>query len=321
MDVERVGRPRGEAEFGDGAGQLAHLLGDAGEDVVCHTARGQEAPGPLGAGRHFGICPGQARLQKPVADAPFLEGIEFDGQAVDGLVAAVGQIEPQTVAEERPDRVLHEPHQVVELEDRLVQRGKRFGEPGANWRLPGGGPRAGEVDAVVAPRLVAQRMTGPEVSGVERLQRVFDDDLLACRTFVGTPDGLVDDVEQLCDRHRRRADPIGAVVVSAVGDHQVLRGRQEGVEEELAILGAGVPVADPWRRQEEIVAVRLEPAGEGPVIKAQQGHDPVRHGAHGHKGANGQVAGAEVGPGGTALEATPQQLADLGEGQGRTVCC
>ena len=54
----------------------------------------------------------------------------------------------------------------------------------------------------------------------------------------------VDDVEQLADRDRRGARRVRALVVAGVGDDQAVAGGQQRVEQELAVLGARVALAD-----------------------------------------------------------------------------
>ena len=143
-------------------------------------------------------------------------------------------------------------------------------------------------------------------------------DLLPGRATAGEADAGVDGVEQLGDRDRRRPDPVGALVAAAVGDDQVPGGCEQGVEQQLAVLGAGVAVADLGRGEEQVVTVGFGVAGEGPVVETDQRDHPVRDRPHGHKGADGQVTGAEIGSGGTALEPMGEQVAYLGEGQLRS---
>ena len=62
----------------------------------------------LGAGEHA--------VEQPLPDAPFLERVELDGQRVLDLVEELADADPEPVAQERFDRVLDEPHEVVELD-------------------------------------------------------------------------------------------------------------------------------------------------------------------------------------------------------------
>ena len=127
------------------AGQLAHLLGSMLASRMSSARRpgGRKPRARSAAGRHFGSlsrpgAPAEAGRRRPISRG---RRVRWAGAST-GSSAAVRQIQAQTVAQERPDRVLHEPHQVVELEDRLVQRGKRGGQPGTGGVCLAGGPRA-----------------------------------------------------------------------------------------------------------------------------------------------------------------------------------
>ena len=119
----------------------------------------------------------------------------------------------------------------------------------------------------------------------------------------GGHDGAVDHVEELAERDGRRAGEVAALVPGRVGDDEPVGRRQEGVEEELAVLGAGVVVPDVRVGGDEVVAVALDVAGEDAVVEAEQADHPVGHRPHGDERADGEVAGAEVGPGRAAPEA------------------
>ena len=72
-----------------------------------------------------------------------------------------------------------------------------------------------------------------------------DDDALARAGAVARSGRCASiDVEQLADRHRRRARRVGALVVAGVGDDQPLGRGQQRVEQQLAVLAARVAVAD-----------------------------------------------------------------------------
>ena len=85
------------------------------------------------------------------------------------------------------------------------------------------------------------------------------------------------------------------------------------VEQQLAVLGARVALADVRVGEQQVVAVARRLAREDAVVEAEQADDPVRHRAHRHQRADRQVAGAEVRPRRAALEALGEQRADLGQ--------
>ena len=185
----------------------------------------------------------------------------------------------------------------------VVERRQRAGEE----RRVGGAlvrqrARAVERDAVEAPDAVGHQLVAGEVARVERLQRVADDDLLARRA---------DHVEQLADRHGGRPLEVRALVVAGVGDDQAVGRRHQRVEQELAVLGARVALADVRVVEHQVVAVARGLAREHAVVEAEQADDAMRDRAHRHERADGQVAGAEVRARRAALEAIGEQGADL----------
>jgi hypothetical protein len=67
------------------------------------------------------------------------------------------------------------------------------------------------------------------------------------------------------------------------------------VEQQLAVLAAHVALAEARVALQDVVAVDAAAAREDAVVEAEQRDDAVRHRAHRHHGADGQLAGAEVG--------------------------
>ncbi len=143
-----------------------------------------------------------------------------------------------------------------------------------------------------------------------------DEDPVAGRLPLAA-DGRVDRVEQLADGHRRRPAQVRALVVAGVGDDQPLGRRHQRVEQHLAILGARVPVADVRVLEHQIVAVAAGLARKFAVVEAEHAHHAVRHRAHRHEGADGEVPGAEVRPRGAAAQPVAEERADVGQLQDR----
>ncbi len=141
----------------------------------------------------------------------------------------------------------------------------------------------------------------------------WNDDSAAGPAVSVDPDRPVDHIEQLADGHRRRALGVGPLVAAGVGDDEALGGGEEGVEQQLGVLAATVPVADVRVDEDEVVPVALGLPGEGAVVEAEQADDAVGDRPHRHQRADGQVAGAEVRPGGLAPEAVGEQRAELGQ--------
>ena len=168
-----------------------------------------------------------------------------------------------------------------------------------------GGPGAGEVERVEAPGGALNQHARLEVPGVERLQGVRDHDGVP-RASVCDAHGVIHHIEQLAHRHGRWAREVGALIAPGVRHHQMVAGRQQRIEEELPVLAPHLGIADPLVARSQVVPVALDVTRETPVVQAQQAHHPVRDGAHGHERAHGQMARAEIGPSGLALQTVGQ---------------
>ncbi len=153
------------------------------------------------------------------------------------------------------------------------------------------------------------------------------DEIASRRPSPASPDvtrAAIDHVKQLADRYRWRPFDVGALVAPGVGDDEAVGHGHQGVEQKLAVLAAGVAVADVRVVQDEVVAVARRFAGKDAIVEPEQANDPVRHGAHRYQGADGEMAGSEVGHRRPALEAVGEQGTNVGEGQGclvRAVPC
>ena len=175
----------------------------------------------------------------------------------------------------------------------------------------GRGARRGAERATAPSRLTGSKLAGSlplrlraEVAGIERLQRVLHQHPLARRCGVAVEThGSIDHIEELGDGHGGGTLPIGALVAAAEGDDQMIGRGQHGVEEQLAVLAPGIPVADVRIVREHVVTVPVGVAGEDAVVEPEQAHHPVRHRPHRDQGADREIAGAEVRPGRPALEA------------------
>src|SRR5687768_4308916 len=104
-----------------------------------------------------------------------------------------------------------------------------------------------------------------EVAGVERLQRMPDDDALPRRGVVWLPDRGGDRVQKLIQRDGRWTPRVGALVRSCVDDYEVARRGQHRIEQQLPVLAAHVPLADARVPGEHVVAVVAGRAWEDAV--------------------------------------------------------
>ena len=212
---------------------------------------------------------------------------------------------PEPLAQERPDRVVGR-----------SARGCRA-RP-ASRRAGGSGPaRNGCGSARGSPSGASRRRARPgrssrpdrrpvEVARVERLQRVAHDDPSAPPLGAGR---WRRHVEQLADRHGRRPALVGALVAAGVGDDQAVGGGQQRVEQQLAVLAARRRCSPTRGSQQQDVVAVAERRGAGTRRRRGPCRQITRcgHRAHRHQRADGEVAGAEVGPGRAAGEPVGQQ--------------
>ena len=124
-------------------------------------------------------------------------------------------------------------------------------------------------------------------------------------------DGRVEGVEQFPDRDGGRAGGVGALVGAGVHDDEPLGGGEDRVEQELAVLGGDVPLADAGVAGQDVVAVGAARAGEHLVVEPEQAHDAVRDAAHREQRGDGERAGAEVRAGRSAGQVVAQDGAHV----------
>ena len=176
--------------------------------------------------------------------------------------AEVADRDAEPLPQERPHRVLGEADEVVERHDRRAGRRERLrrGTAGSSSRSL---TSARAPSSVTASKLHGcSRASAPGVklrgskgwSGWRTTTR-------SCAGPSGAAHGRVDDVEELADRDGGRPGDVRALVVARVGDDQAVRGRQQRVEQQLAVLGARIAVADVRVAEHEVVAVARRPCG------------------------------------------------------------
>ena len=320
VDLERAARAVGDLAGPSAAIDLGLGPGLGERRARPSIAGRQQAAGQLGGAHGVGVAAGEERGEEAVADAPRRRGRRARSPARrPGASSSAAEAEAEALAEERPHRVVDGRRRGRRAAmTRLVER--RQGPLGQERRRPGARGRgrlgAGELAAVEAPRAVGAEGAGLEAAAVGRLERVVVDDRRrgpASPSPVRTVASI--DVEQLVDRHRRRQHLVGAGVAAGVGDDERVAGGEDGVEEELAVLGSAVVVAEVAGAQQEVVAVGGAAAGEGAVVEADEAHHPVGHRAHRDERAHGEVAGAERGPRRLAPEPVGEEVADLGQAQ------
>ena len=231
--------------------------------------------------------------------------------------SVVASRQPAALPEQRPDRVGEEPDQVGQGDHRRLSS-----EPGSGRarrpRVRRSAPRAAARAPRRAARVEAERSGRPCRREVRRCRTAAeggDGRLVADRRPSAVRAVCVQGVQQLTDRHRRRAVRAGARVRAAVDHHQVLLGGHDRVQQQLPVLAARVAIADPGLGGEHVVPVRARSARKDAVVDAEQAHHPVRHRPHRHAWCTWSACRSGSWPGsagrGTRRRAAPQ----LGQAQ------
>jgi len=81
--------------------------------------------------------------------------------------------------------------------------------------------------------------------------------------------GAVDDVEELAERHARRAHSVRPFVSAAERDDEVVGRSKQRVEQELAIFTPEIAVTDARHPFDDVVAVGRGPSGEDAVVETE----------------------------------------------------
>ncbi len=279
--------------------------------------RRQRAARQLGPYAVLELGPGEQSVEEPLPDTPQLETPELDGEAILYLVERFAHADAEARAQERAAGVLDKPDDVPEIDQLTVAGGQRSAEERRRV-VPRRAERSrtAERDGVEAPPRIGDQLAGAEVARVERLQRMTREDLIARGRRVRTgsgPHGPIDDIKQLGDRHRRGTLEVRPLIVARVRDDQPLRRGKQGVEQHLAILGAGITIADVRILEQQVIAVAGCLAGKFSVVEPEDADNPVGHRAHRHERAHREVPGAEVRAGRASPEAIGEERPDVGE--------
>ena len=191
--------------------------------------------GDLGQDRRPALRARPSPRRAAAGRRPTSRGVELDRQRVGDLVGVVADADPEPLAQERAHRVLDEPHEVLRARPararapaaaRAGTRARRARGRTARARPPASRDRSSTAwPAPARPRVKLRGSNG--CSG--------------CRTHAPS---RPDHVQQLADRDRGRARDVRALVVAGVGDDQPVARGQQRVEQQLAVLGARVAVAD-----------------------------------------------------------------------------
>ena len=298
LDGESVGDPRddpGQPDprrqgHGDGnlmardGGQVLPLVGDRSgflpqtqQRRVPQSSGGQIAAELL---RRCDVALGgavQQPRQDPVSDPPLLQGVQGHRDLVVRSLRVRDRRQPQLLPQEVPRRVAEEVDQVGQGHVGDLWWGQGCLEhPGRGRWWPAQRQGTCQRILVVAERVCGHQRPRCEVAGIERLQRVPDDQF---GHLAPGDDG--ESVEQLAHGYRRRLGAVRAQIAARVGDHQVIGGRHDGIQEQLAVLGGGIALAHSRQPGGDVISVRVGMAWEHAVVQPEQADHPVRHCPHG----------------------------------------
>lgn len=201
-------------------------------------------------------------VEHAVADLPLLQRVDLDGHGVLDRVDVPGQRDVQC-AEEPFHRVLEEPDQFVEGDVVGGRRGQRRAEQmRAGCAVPGRDPSRGQHGRIEGERLLRCRAQSArrDVVDVEGLQRVFDVNGVAHRGRGGD----VERVEQFHHRNSGWSALAADLVGTGIGDHQLLGGRSDRVQQQLPVLGTRIAFPGHRLTGQDVVSVHHTDAGKTP---------------------------------------------------------
>ena len=299
---------------------LGHRLGDLGDGRRLgrrasaprrqpEPARGQHAAPPLlveGLVARCGRACRSRSIRSPTSHCSRPSSSTGSPSATSSPSSSGRRSEP--VAQELLDRVLEEgrPGRRARRRRRGAAAGRRSPGTPTGAAVAGGG--AGARRARQRSKENGARRS--RLRRVEGLQRV----LAQCvRPAAGG--GGVERVEQLAERYGGRPRLARGLVGAGVGDHEVLGRREDRVEHQLAVLAAEVALAGERGAGEHVVAVDGPARGKTPSSRPSRQTTRCGHRPHRHQRADGQGAGAEVGPGRAAGEPLAHQGAHVGQPQ------
>ena len=190
-----------------GVDQLVERSGDrrAPRRPACPAAARRGPARPSGTTPRLG--PAELRLQDPVGDLPALERVELDRDGVLEVAGLVAQRDAEPLAQEGPDRVAQEALELVEADGSSSVTG------GSGSARNGGGVVArASVRPGRRPGAGGRSSTGRRAPSSPCSKLRGSKGWSGCATTMASrarpargAHGVVDHVEQLADRHRRRA--------------------------------------------------------------------------------------------------------------------
>ena len=141
-----------------------------------------------------------------------------------------------------------------------------------------------------------------EVAEVERLQRMLDGDRRARAPAVHRDGGLVEGLEEFCERGGQRYRLVGCLAAALRHHHQALAGGEQRVPQHLAVVERHRGVTDARLDAQQVVTVTPSRPGVAVGVPAEQHHHPMRNLAQRGQPGNHEGAVAEGAPRGSAGE-------------------
>ncbi len=302
----------------DGLGDLVDAGGhglDRPDRGPTHGIGWQGTDRQLGLDRSLDRVAGQQPLDQALTDAPALEVVELHRDRIGELVVVLPHVDAEALAEELADRMLDEADEVVEATMPSPAPSGRAGHRGTAAATPVRQSRAR------APA----RWTRSNAHGPSPPSRWADGSngcsgWLVTTDSVASPPSAVRAVRSMTSSSSDRGTAGGRgslVRSSAPGgrDDEAVGGRQERVEEQLAVLGPGIAITD-----ERVAGAESSPSagrcpGNAPSSSPSTQTTRCGHGPHRHQRAHGDGAGAEVGAGREPTEPVGEQRPHLGQRQ------
>ncbi len=125
--------------------------------------------------------------------------------------------------------------------------------------------------------------------------------------------GDVDGLEQLADQHRGRQHGVVARVAADVAEVQPVARREQGFQQQVAVVEAPRAVAPARFLADQVEAGHRRATRQRAVVQAEQADLAERQAAHRHHGAEGHRAGKETRGAATGLQRGAELLAHQGQ--------
>ena len=296
IDVERRRRLRGEKR-GEALMELFHPCGSA---LIVGLADGTKRKTSTGKGEGSNVVRvlfGKAASEKFLPELMVGEGVERERFALGEFLGFIGQLKAQAAREEEPGGISQERSKIVQ--GKLTKFSLRFIEGLLDeGRRSRAGGTDGSAGAAVFLRVTEEAAPRLEVFFAESLEAVTDEDAgenAAAIICLLKLEALHDAVHEFAEQDGGRGFAVVADALANVAEMKTVAGREQGFEEEIAVVLTGGAVAETGLRGHEIEAEMLGGTGERAVVHADQADNLERDAAHRLEAAKGDAAREEAG--------------------------